>query len=179
MMRLYLLLNILILIMVASPEGNGRDLTESRRSSYYTFIYKVTNEQAYELYSDVWTVGKSYLDSLIDFYPTDSVYRKKLPVGHYVFVKSVGNNLHCEIESINNVDMTVLNNHRDLVVIFHDSTGRELHDLDVRSRKRRIPFDESTRSYRLPKSNRRGIVSASWQGHDSFFEIDRKLNNTF
>ena len=179
MIRLYPFFRILILVMIASHMGKGQDLTESRRSSHYTFIYKITNEQASELYQDIWEVGVSYLDSLIDFFPTDSTYRKRLPVGHYVFVKSVANDLHCELESVNNVDMKLLNNHRDLVAIFYDSTGRELMDLEVKSGKKKIPFEESTRSYRLARSNRHGIVSASHQGHDSFFEIDRRYNNTF
>src|SRR5690606_41405887 len=68
---LYLLFIILILVMAASHIGKGQDLTESRRSSHYTFIYRITNEQARELYKDISHVGVSFLNSLIDFFPTD------------------------------------------------------------------------------------------------------------
>lgn len=179
MIRLYFLPGVIFLSMIASHAGNGQGLPESRRSSYYTFIYRITNPQAQKLYRDVGKVETSYLNNLIDFYPTDSVYRKKLPVGHYVFVRSVAGTLQCELESVNNVGLKLLNNHRDLIAIFYDSAGRELREMEVRAGARTIPFDESTQSYRLRKSNKRGIIAAGHDGHISFFEIDRTFNNTF
>ncbi len=119
------------------------------------------------------------LQNLFDFYPTDSTYRKDLPVGHFVFVKTVNGRLNCELRSVNNLKMNLLNNHRDLVMVFNDLRGKELQDVKVAVRSKQIPFQESIKAYRLGKSNKRGIVSVEHQGHISFFEIERRFNNTF
>ncbi|HMY93754.1 MAG TPA: carboxypeptidase-like regulatory domain-containing protein [Cyclobacteriaceae bacterium] len=75
--------------------------------------------------------------------------------------------------------MNLLNNHRDLVMVFNDLQGKELHDVKVEVRSKAVPFQESVKAYRVGKSNKRGIVSAEYQGHVSYFEIERRFNNTF
>ncbi|MBT1689331.1 carboxypeptidase-like regulatory domain-containing protein [Dawidia soli] len=174
-----LCLTLLILQSLISIPVSAQDLVESRRSSYYTVIYKVSNEQARVLYKDIGEIDTTFLHHLFDLYPTDSTYRKELPVGHFVFVKTVNGSLHCELRSVNNLSMNLLNNHRDLVMVFNDLQGKELQDIQVEVRSKRIPFQERIRAYRLGKTNKRGIVSAAYQGHVSFFEIERKFNNTF
>lgn len=177
MRRIYLALCTFLVFISISV--SGQDLANSRRSSYYTFIYKISNEQAKVLYNDIWDLDTTFLHNLFDSYPTDSAYKKKLPVGHFVFVKTVNEDLSCTLQSVNNLNMSLLNNHRDLVMVFNDSLGRELHDLKVEVRSKRIPFQKSIKAYRLKKSNKKGIVSAQYQGHVSYFEIDRSYNNTF
>lgn len=177
MRRLYVaLLLFQFVIPIAVP---AQDLIESRRTSYYTFIYKINNEQAGILYKNIWNIDTTFFHDLYEFYPTDSVYRKELPVGHFVFVKAVDGSLNCELRSVNNISMNVLNNHRDLLMVFTDLHGKELPDVKVKVRSKRIPFDGGVKAYRSEKSNKRGIVSAEYQGHVSYFEIQRRFNNTF
>lgn len=177
MRRFYL--TFLTIQFFLSISASGQDLVNSRRSSYYTFIYKITNDQAEALHKDIWDVDTTFLRNLFDFYPTDSTYKKSLPVGHFVFIKTVNGSLICELKSVNNLNMNLLNNHRDLIMVFNDSLGRELRDVKVEVRSKRIPFQESVKAYRLRKSNKKGIVSAEYQGHVSYFEIGRRFNNTF
>ena len=175
MRRLYLILCIFFLYTSLSAQ----DLIHSRRSSYYTFIYKITNYQAESLYKEIWDLDTTYLTDLFDSFPTDSTYKKKLPVGHYVFIKTVNGNLNCEVKSVNNLNMHLLNNHRDLMMVFNDSMGNELHDVKVAVRSRKVPFDDDVNAYRLRKSNKRGLVSGEYHGHISYFRIERGYNNTF
>lgn len=177
MRKFYLAMIILQIITTSSVVA--QDLLESRRSSYYTFIYKINNEQAKTLYKDIWNIDTTLLQNLFDFYPTDSVYKQDLPVGHYAFIKTKGSNLECELKSVNNLNMNLLNNHRDLILVFNDLQGEELPNLKVEVRSKGIPFQESIKAYRLEKSNKRGLVSVEFQGHVSYFEINRKYNNTF
>lgn len=179
MPKFYRPLYILALITLVSIAATAQNLVNSRRSSYYTFIYKITNEQAHRLYKDMWYLENSFLSNLYDLYPTDSTYKKNLPLGHYVYVKTVAGDLSCELESVNNLDMKILDNHRDLVMLFHDSTGAELSSLDVRIKSKSIPFEKKTGTYRLRKSNRKGIVRVVYLGHVSYFEISRRFNNGF
>lgn len=176
MPRLYLSALIFISIFQLSHVG-AQDLADSRTSSYYTFIYRISNEQAQVLYKDMWDLENSYLKTLYDFYPTDSVYRKKLPTGHYLFVSAKDGSFSGTLRSENNLEMMLLNNHRDLMMIFYDSTGKEISDAAVAIRRKKVPFNLHTRNYRLKKSNKHGLVSAHFQGHTSYFEIERQYNN--
>lgn len=175
MQRLYLALSILLLYSSLSAQ----DLVHSRRSSYFTHIYRISNDQARSLYKDIWDLDNTFLTDLFDSFPTDSTYKKMLPVGHYVFIKTVNGDLNCALKSVNNLSMNLLNNHRDLILVFNDSLGNELSNVQVAVRARNIHFDNQVQAYRLRKSNKRGIVSASYQGHVSYFEIERRYNNTF
>lgn len=157
----------------------AQDLVHSRSSSYYTFIYKITNEEAAVLYDheDV-PVKETYFHTVTDFFPTDSVYRKELPTGHYLFVTSRNANLDCELESINNLEMTILDNHRDLMLLFTDQKGEEIQSLEPRIGIRKIPYSGKLKAYRISTTNRRGTISVRYDGHVSFFEINRQYNNT-
>jgi len=62
----------------------SQDLLNSRRSSYYTYIYKLTDSEAKKIYkNETWEVEESYFHTLIDSFPTDSQYTRKLETGHY------------------------------------------------------------------------------------------------
>lgn len=178
MQRLYILVYLLLLICQAIAV-EAQDLVDSRTSSYYTFIYRLSNEQAGELYNDIWNLENSYLNSLHDFYPTDSIYRKKLPIGHYLFVSAKSGDFTGELQSVDNIDMKLLNNHRDLMMVFYDSTGKEIPDAKVSVKRKKVRFDSHTETYRLKKSNKRGVISANYKGHTSYFEIDRQYNTGF
>ncbi|MEO5600884.1 MAG: carboxypeptidase-like regulatory domain-containing protein [Cyclobacteriaceae bacterium] len=178
MQRFYIIISFLILSFQAN-DVRAQDLADSRTSSYYTFIYKLNNEQAQELYSDMWNLENSYLNTLHDFFPIDSLYNKTLPIGHYLFVSAKNGDFSGELQSVNNIDIKLLNNHRDLMMVFYDSTGKEISDAEVAVKRKKVRFDLKTQSYRLKKANKRGLVSARYQGHTSCVEIDRQYNNGF
>lgn len=179
MIRLYLTLAILFGVLLTSCPVKSQDLARSRRSSYCTYIYKISNNQAYALFRDINALDTTFLTNLHDFYPTDSAYKKKLPVGHYVAIHAVGGELHGELLSMDPVDLKVLNNHRDLVLVLYDTLGQEVPSAEVTIGSKRVAFDKRTQTYRLKKSNRRGIIKASYRGHVSYFEIGRQYNNSF
>jgi len=172
------ILFIFILFIALIPfSANCQDLVKSRQSSYYTFIYKLNDHQATRLYDDTGDLDHSVLTTVYDFYPTDSSYDKKLPVGHYAIIFSDGQNLHCKVKSVNNLDVRTLNNSRDLMIVCYDSTGQEVKDAKVFIKRKKIPFDPDTKSYRLKVANKKGLLAASYQGHTSYFELSRSHNN--
>lgn len=169
---------LVVLILVIVSEGNSQNLPDSRQSSYYTFIYRISNEQALTLYRDMWKFDDSFLNNFHDFFPSDSTYQKRLPAGHYIFLTAEQSDLRCELESVDNVEVRLLNNHRDLIFVLYDNTGKEVPDADVRIGSKKIPYDRKTATYRLMKSNHKGIVQVSWRNHTSFFEINRRYNRS-
>lgn len=158
----------------------AQDLIHSRTSSYFTFIYKITNQEAAKLYTrEKSEIHKELFHTLIDFYPADSAYQKQLPSGHYLFVRTIAEQFSVELESVNNLDMTILNNSRDLLLLFHDVNGKSLTTLLPRLEKKRILFSEKYQAYFLPKTNREGWIQVELNGHTNWFNIKRRYNNTF
>ena len=71
-----------ILTSLLSNPISGQSLLESRQSSYFTYIYKITDQEARGLYLEGSADEESALfHTLVDSFPTDSSYTKKLPVG--------------------------------------------------------------------------------------------------
>ncbi|MCE2733219.1 MAG: carboxypeptidase-like regulatory domain-containing protein [Flammeovirgaceae bacterium] len=168
-----------IILLFVSTVVLSQDLTKSRRSSYVTLIYTLNNEQAGILHKDIWDFETSFLTNLYDSYPSDSAYQKDLPLGHYLFVKTVDGRLSIELKSVNNISIHILNNHRDLMLVFNDSTGTALTDVMVHIGSRKIKYSKSVNAYRIATSNKQGFVQVAHQGHVSYFKIERRYNNTF
>jgi alpha-2-macroglobulin len=167
---LYLLF---LLLILPALHGGAQDLLTSRQSSHNTFIYSISNEDAGRLHASIWNFEPSMINEPLDLYPVDSVYKKYLPVGHYLFITARGGDLVCELRSVNNIDLRILNNHRDLTIVLFDSTGTEISTPKVSIRRKKVPFDNAIKAYRIEKTTRKGMVSVSHQGHVSWFEVVR------
>jgi TonB-dependent SusC/RagA subfamily outer membrane receptor len=169
---------LLACLLLVCTNAAAQNLVESRTSSYYTFIYKITNEEAEKLYTENYSpLNDSLFHTLVDSYPADSVYEKELPTGHYLYIKSRGPTLEAALESVNNLDMAILNNHRDLLLSFHDVNGKAVNTLKPRIGIRNIPFSKKNNAYRIATTNRQGWIKVLHEGHVSFFDVQRKYNN--
>ncbi len=160
--------------------GHSQDIVHSRTGSHFTFIYKITNQEAGRiLQNSSAEIGESFFHTLIDFYPSDSIYQKKLPTGHYLFIKSDQEHLEIEMESVNNILIGILTNKRDLIFILMDKDGNELKGEHPFIKNHQVLFNEKYQAYRQAKTNRQGWIKVEREGHLNFFEIARKYNNTF
>ncbi len=172
-------MRLFLLFLFISASVYAQDLTTGRRSSYYTFVYKLTNAEAEALYKKQQPT-QAFCHSLHTLYPSDSArFQKELPVGHYLEVRTVQDKLQYELISINNMSLHLLNNQRDLIFTISDQEGNEVADAKVKIRNRNVPFNKKDNAYLLQKSNNRGLLSVSVNNHTAFFPIERQLNNTF
>ncbi len=169
----------IFLISLLSINLIGQDLVNSRTSSPFTYIYKITNTEAKRLYEKtVDEVNDSYFHSRIDSFSTDSTYRKQLGVGHYLFLYTEGSQFNVRLESINNVDIRLINNKKDLQIIAYDSVGVQIHDALFLVGRKRIKFNALTGTYITKKSNNHGLASILHNNHWNYFAINRRYNNT-
>ena len=102
----------------------------------------------------------------------DSVYKKRLERGHYVYVSAYREKLTYELESISNVEVHILKNNVDLKFILTDTTGREIKGAVVLLGKKRIPFNRDLQAYQLKKTKKSGILSVNYQGHVAYFSLN-------
>ncbi len=165
------LLTIISLIFLFN--ATAQDLTKSRKKSHVTQVYKITDAEARHIFTEQETeIGQPYFHSLIGVYPTDSVYKKRLERGHYVYVSADQEKLTYELESISNVEVHILKNNVDLKFILTDTTGRKIKDAVVLLGKKRIFFSRDLQAYQLKKTKKSGILSVDYQGHVAYFSLD-------
>ena len=156
---------------------SAQDLRKSRSSSFFTYIFKLSEKQAQKIYlKGARGVEDSFFTDLIDSFPSDKKSMKALPVGHYLYVNSIRNELKFELTSVNNVNIKLLNNDRDLSIMVHDSSGKEFPQANVMLNHTRIRFDQKTNSFRLPETNRHGLLKIIYAGHINYFTIERDIN---
>ncbi|GIL22895.1 MAG: hypothetical protein BroJett042_14080 [Bacteroidota bacterium] len=171
-------MRLLLLLLVATTISYAQDLPTSRRSSYYTFVYKVTNAEAEALYKNRQPT-QAFCHSLFTLYPSDSArFQDKLPVGHYLEVKTIEGKLHYELVSINNTNLTLLSNQRDFIFTISDQSGNRINNAQVKIRNQPIAFNNKDNAYVDQKSNKRGLLSVTVNGHTAYFQIERQRNNT-
>ncbi len=158
---------------------NSQKLIESRQSSYLTYIYKLSDEEAALIYKkDTLVVDSSYFHTLVDSFPTDSTYRDKLAVGHYLKTYSDGNKQKYHITTVQNFDVFILNNNTDLVLQVYDLQGKLIPDAEVKVDQKRIRFDKKTQSYFNKKSNQKGLLKVAYQDFTAYYNLNRHHDNS-
>src|SRR6266542_328408 len=90
------------------------NLSGSRKTSVYTYIYKINKQEANTLYnSGMSKVSEKYLHSLADSSKAgDDI--PKLIAGDYLFTYAKDNRLVFEFHSEGDVECKLINNNRDL-----------------------------------------------------------------
>jgi hypothetical protein len=171
---------LLILALLLSHTAFSQKLNDSRRTSYYTFIYRLTEKEAAKIYkNDIWIVDASFFHTLVDSFPTDSIYSGKLPEGHYLRTYSEKDKQKLFITTVGNFDVFILDNNTDLSVQVYDLQGKIIKDADVRIKAKKLHLDKKTQAYTDKKSNRKGILKVTVNDFTAFYSVKRKYNNSF
>ncbi|MBK7334935.1 MAG: hypothetical protein IPJ00_01695 [Saprospirales bacterium] len=139
---------------------------------------RISNEEAGISASSIDTDSEArFFHSLQDSFPSDSVMNLPLTEGHYLQVRIVKNELHLDLLTVQHFDVVALNNSTDLCLAVYDTLGRVLPDAVLDIDGRRIPFDPKSQSYRLPKTNRKGLLRATHGGMTAWYNLNRHWNN--
>ena len=172
--RIYLV----IMVLVYIGSCFSANLISSRHTSYKTYIYKLSDKEALKISKkDVSAVDSTYFHTLVDSYPTDSTYSKKLAPGHYLKTYSLKNRQQVYYTYIPDFDVKILNNNTDLYVQIYSLTGKIIVDASVKIGCRRLLFDKKTQCYVVFKSNYKGILTVTSNGNTAFLQLNRKINN--
>ncbi len=157
----------------------AQDLINSRKTSFHTYIFKLTDQEARKIYrKDLWKVKESFFHTIVDSFPTDSIYKKVLPPGHYLKAYSEKNKLRFDITSVQNFDVKILKNNTDLCIGIYDPEGNIITDANVSVRWKNISYDKKTRSYIDKKSNQKGLLKVTHDGFTAYYNLKRRYNNS-
>lgn len=158
----------------------AQSLTHSRRTSYYTYIYQLTNEEAKSIYQkDLDVVKLSYFHTAVDSFPTGKDYTKDLPYGHYLFTYADRGDLVYEFKPIGNIQVQLLNNKVDLSILVTDSSGHPIEEATIHLRNKKIAFDKKAGAYLLKRTSSKGLLSIYYQGFTSYHHIDTNNKQPF
>lgn len=158
----------------------GQNLIESRQTSYYTYIYKISNEEAQSVYKkDLWEVDSSFFHTLVDSFPTNKTLEKKLDQGHYLKTFSSKDKQDISITSIQDFEVFIFNNNTDLCIQVYDLNGELIEGAEVSVRWKNLKFDSKSKSYLDRKSNQRGLLKVHYNGFTAYYNLSRSYNNSF
>ncbi|MDW3646547.1 MAG: carboxypeptidase-like regulatory domain-containing protein [Bacteroidia bacterium] len=175
-----LLTTVLLFLIGFFPESSkAQNLLKSRKTSPYTYYYKITDDEAREIYKkDLCVVDSSFFHTRVDSSLTDSSFVPDLPHGHYLRTYAKEHLQKFEITSVNPFDIIVLNNTSDLSLRVYNKEGELLKDAKLMLKGSRIAFDEETQSFVKKKNNRKGLIEVEYEGFSAFFQLDRAYKNS-
>ncbi|MBC8111058.1 MAG: hypothetical protein H7Y04_08375, partial [Verrucomicrobia bacterium] len=160
------------LFICLTVSGFSQDITTSRKTSFYTYIFKITESEARQIYrKNLAVVTDSFFHTVSDSFPTNKSFAKPLPVGHYLFAFAHENELVFEFKSVSRLQVKTLNNKNDLALHLHDSSGNLVSDARVLVKNKTIRFDKNTQSYRLKNTHHRGLLAIEYQGFTSYYAL--------
>lgn len=151
-----------------------KDLSGSRRSSVYTYIYKVHPQEAVEIYqADLKKIDEKYLHTLTDSFLTAKYFYPDLPRGNYLFVHAVENKLQGELRTIAALQLKFIDNHCDFAVALHDPQGRPVKNATVFSGKKKVPFHPGSQTYLLNKRRSDELLQVYYQDVVHLFSLEK------
>lgn len=169
-----------ICLILTSLNSFSQNLIESRQTSYNTYIYKLTDKEAKEIYKkDIWEVDDTFFHTLVDSFPTDSQYLGVLPQGHYLKTFAEKDEQKISITTIQDFNIYIFNNNTDLCIQVFDLEGNLIDDADVAIRGKRLHFNIKTQSFLDRKSNQKGLLQVTHNGFTAYFDLARQYNNSF
>jgi hypothetical protein len=169
---------LLLLCFLYSTSAVSQELLHSRQGSVFTYLYQLTNEEAGAICrAKTWKADPGYFHTLRDSFPSDSAMNLRLPAGHYLQTRAVKGELVLDLLTVQHFDLVALDNNADLCIAVYDTLGRPISDAALTAGGRRLPFDQKTQSYRLPKANKKGFLSVTYGGLTAYYDLDRRWNN--
>ena len=171
-----------MIILLLTHQLKAQKLAMSRVSSYYTYIYKLENNhlQKYIKYDSSDSL-LFFLKQPIDSIVTDSFKMEQLnkyPVGHYIYLKSNKNRIEINLKSIHSIEVSVMNNDRDLVLHIHKKGSLDpIKNASVFVGAKKILYQESTGTYVLKKTNKEGLLKITVDDELMIKDLSRDRNN--
>ncbi|MBD0401600.1 carboxypeptidase-like regulatory domain-containing protein [Flammeovirga sp. EKP202] len=158
----------------------AQGLLKSPQSSYYTYVYQITNQEAEQIFKKgIQTIDDSFYHSLVDSVAEDLQSQKtKYPTGHYLLTKAEKGFQHVELYSQEAIDVFVLNNDKDLVVQVYDLEGNSIENATVKVNQVKLRFDAERHSYVDQKSNKDGLLKVTYGEYTSFIDLSKRHNNS-
>ena len=163
-----------LIVTAPSWAQTAGPLAKSNRRSYYTYVYRVTGQEAQAIYQrGPRVVNASYWHTPVDSFTVSSNYNKTLPQGHYLFLHANGPDLVYKLHTYSAVAIKILPVKPALAILVHDSLGTIITDADVRLNSRKILYDPLTQTYRLKQAPQAGLLTVTRHGFTRYEKLSQ------
>ena len=154
-----------------------KPLTNSRQSSYYTYIYKLRPEDVLNFYLHP---DKEFDEHLlhhpIDSFKTDKDWHNNLPEGNYLKVFVSENKLVYRLIENHSALLKLMPNGHDLRFIFLDKQGHSISNAAVMVNFKHVTFNSSSGVYQKNYSKKDTLIQAIYGGVVNIFSIKQHNN---
>jgi len=170
---------LLFLISFSISKSFAQDYFEKQQSEF-TYIFKISSEQALSLYEDSPTeLDQAFFKQLVDSFPQAETYKKQLPVGHYLKTNARKNIQHTYYQFISDFQTFVLNNSKDLIIQVYDQNGEIKKNAEVRVGNKQLLFSEKQNAYFKKNANSKGMLSVKDGNFTAYYELESRKNSSF
>ncbi len=157
----------------------GQNLLESKPNSRFTYIFKITDLEAKQIYKNGFEIDAThYFHQLIDSFPTYKIYKKRLAQGHYLKVYTEKNQQRVALTTTQDFNIYILNNSKDLNVKVTDLQGEIISNAKVKIKRKKIKFNPKTQLYTHKKSNKKGLLEVSVAGFTCYYQLSKDFKNS-
>ncbi|MFD1874583.1 carboxypeptidase-like regulatory domain-containing protein [Hymenobacter bucti] len=168
-----LLLLLIFCGFITTTQAQQR-LAAARQRSYLTKVFRLTEAQTKLLYErGLGAARPDFFAVPVDSFPTDSLRLRPLPPGYYLVAHTEAAQLVYWLRTETNRTIEVLDNQVDLALVVRDSLGRLLPEARVQLRRRPVPYDAATRTYRRAGRGRAGLVAVTYGGRTTFHALEQ------
>jgi TonB-dependent SusC/RagA subfamily outer membrane receptor len=150
-----------------------KKLTTSPVSSQYTYIYKLNDKEAGDLFfGSNQKFSDRVLHTLVDSFNVEQKgYFKKLPYGNYIYVSISRNRLKYRVSNVRNVQLKSISDGNLSQFVVTDMQGRLLENAEVRhGAHKMIRFDPVSKSYHGMADSKENRITIIHEGVSNYFK---------
>jgi hypothetical protein len=154
-----------------------KPLTNSRQSSYFTYIYGLKAEDVLRFYKHPGEkADENILHNPIDSFKTDSenYWINKLPAGNYLKVYAEKNQLQYKLIENHTAFLRLIENGNDLRFIFLDRKRNLISNAVVYVNNKLTPYDAANGLYKTNYNKKDTVITASYEGVTNYFSIKQR-----
>lgn len=174
----HLSLSFLLIAMIVSNLFAQHQLSKSRTSGHYTYIYKLTDQETFNAAAkSAAAIDNSFMHTLVDSFKVDvqKKYAEKLPYGNYLHVTPVGNQLIYSLEQVGNVNLQFINNLKDFQFSITTLKGVRADHAEVTiGKNRKVRYEEKTGLYISRKGIKPNVIVVQYEGVRNYFTFQEQ-----
>ncbi|MFB0496836.1 TonB-dependent SusC/RagA subfamily outer membrane receptor [Mucilaginibacter sp. OAE612] len=157
-----------------------KPLTPSRQSSYYTYIYKITDGDVLKFYRyPRKKPDEQILHNPIDSFKTNDKWNNTLPPGNYLKVAAKKNVLSYSLIENRSANLKLLANNYDLRFILVDQTGKAINNALVQFNNHTVTYDSKAGLYIANPSKRDTILKVDYAGVTNYYAIKKQQRSSY
>jgi hypothetical protein len=154
----------------------SQSLSWERHSGYFTYVLRLNNDltKTYIQHPDSFPV-LAHFECLVDSFPTDSIFKKELPAGNYLFLHAEETKIDCRLSLISTFHVELLPNTDGVVLQVLNAEGNIVSDARLMLDNAAIPYDAKKHWYALKKKAKSGRL---WVEQGSSLQVFDLLKET-